>query len=352
MNQVGVLDRWLGKKRSRVSWASILNRFRVFAGCDSFEDLLGLEDPRGVVLDWFDCLDLAPGSVNSYVSRVKSFYLHFGVDLGDLPRVRGYVKFPHKVLTLDEIRLMVRYADVRGKALIWFLYSSGARIGSVLGLNCGRVDFRGSPPVKVHFYAHETKYNVAYDTFLCSEAFEVLKRYVRWRQRRGFSASPDSPLWITKYGTRIGYAGCLKNMKIIIEKAGIQIEENERLGHHSFRGAFHRNLQVAGVNQYIIEKLMGHSLEQTMTGRYSLGVTSNDVREAYLMANWSLEVDEARVRELEGKVEETQKVLGSQTVENQLLRETQGKRIEDLEEQLRKQSETLEKLLDKVLPRG
>jgi len=234
-------------------------------------------------------------------------------------------------LTVDEIGLMVKHGDIRDKALIWTLYSSGARIRSVLGLNYGRIPFRSEPPIRLHFYPQETKFNVDYDTFLCADAIEALKNYIRWRRRRGERVEPDSPLFISKYGGRLNYQASRWIIKEIIGKADIVLGPGERLAHHSFRAAFHRNLQVVGVNQYIIERLMGHSTELTTTGRYSIGLTPDDLREAYKKAQWSLEVDENRVRELENRLGETERQLGAERVSKSML----DKRMEVMEKQIK-----------------
>lgn len=66
--------------------------------------------------------------------------------MGRIKRYRKRVLNPHKILSKEDIRALIRYADVRDKALIWFLYSSGARINSVLGLNYGRINWKTTAP--------------------------------------------------------------------------------------------------------------------------------------------------------------------------------------------------------------
>ena len=334
MTQVSVLDRWLVDKQSDVTCRAVLDLFRCYVKVDSFEDLLVVEDPTGRMRAWRDYLlsserarsrfapgsgPLSPGSVTAYLSHVRSFYRHFGVEIGYVPRIRKRVVLPHKILTKEEIRSMVEFGDVRDKAEVWVLYSSGARIRSVLGLNVGRIDLRAEPPVSLRFAESETKFNIPYTSFLCAEAVDAIRNYLRWRKRQGEKVSASSPLFINKYRKRLRYMSSKRALQRVQVRAGIEVGENERFAHHSFRAAFHRQLQVAGVNQYIIEKLMGHSTETTTTGRYSIGLTEEDLREAYSEAVWGLEVDEAKVLELEGKVNETQRTLGATLVENRQL---------------------------------
>ena len=347
---VGVLERWLKGKGNRQHFRSVLDIFREFAGCSSFEELLGLEDARGVLLRWRDSFDVgsggySPGTVNAYVSRVKSFYSHFDVELGRFPRHRTRVLNPHKVLTVDEIKSMIRHSDIREKALIWLLYCTGARINSILCLTVGRIAFRSDPPVCLHFHPHETKFNVSYDTFICGPAMKALDNYINWRKRRGKNVKVDSPLFLDKYNQALTYRGSLFMVKQVAEKAGIVIGDNERLAHHSFRAAFHRNLQVAGVNQFIIEKLMGHSMENTTTGRYSIGLSLDDLKEAYSRADWNLDIDEIKVRELEEKMTDTQRILGVERIENRRLIESYENRISELEESQREMEDFQREIL-------
>lgn len=51
-----------------------LDAFRQFAGCDTFEELLGILNPRDQILKWRESMEISPSSQNAYVSRVKSFY--------------------------------------------------------------------------------------------------------------------------------------------------------------------------------------------------------------------------------------------------------------------------------------
>ena len=53
-------------------------------------------------------------------------------------------------------------------------------------------------------------------------------------------------------------------------------------------------------------------------------------REAYMKANWSLEVEESKVQELENKVEETQKVFGNEAMIRQHIEERYGGLFKEL----------------------
>jgi len=248
---------------------------------------------------------------------VRSFYTRHHVPIEKLQGGRrAYVERPHKALTEDEIRELLKVAAPREKALIWFLYTSGARIDSVLKLNYGRIDWSAKPPLRVHFYPAETKNNVEYDTFIASEAVDAMKQYFNWRRRQGKKIDKDSALFIGKYDKPLKYHGAYKAIKKTILMSKVTFDKKrERLAHHSFRAAFQRRLQISGVNQVIIEKMRGHS-QNTTTARYSRGLTVEDLRREYLKADWSLgESIKDEVEELRSQLKAIQSILPERLIQ-------------------------------------
>jgi len=95
------------------------------------------------------------------------------------------------------------------------------------------------------------------------------------------------------------------------------------------------------VNQYIIEKIIGHYMETKTVGRYSRGLTLEDLREAYKMANWSLEIDEAKVQELEGRLKDTERTLGTEVV-------SRTQELEELRQTVERQGEWILELMKRL----
>jgi hypothetical protein len=235
-------------------------------------------------------------------------------------RVRGYVLKDYKAFTQQEIRQLVKYADIRTKAIILCCYSSGARISSLLSLTVGRIDLSQDPPIPIHFSSSETKYNVRYTTFISSEAAEALSLYLDHRRRKGEQLTSDSLIFTNKYGRPLTANAAGQMLHLILERAGVSYDKGrERVGNHCFRGAFQRQLQVAQVNQAQIEKMMGHS-QNTLTGRYSMGITEEDLRTSHQQADWSL--GESIVEEVEDLKEQLEQL-------RTLLPNTAAKAIEE-----------------------
>jgi integrase len=312
---------WLAGYEAEKGPLNRLDQFRRFVGAESFEELLRLPEPHRWIEDWRDGLKIS--SSGFYANTVRMFYVRHHIPVEELQggRRKYYVARPHKSLTKEEIKRMIEVSGMRSKALI----------DSTLGLAVDRIDIHAEPPVRLHFYAAETKYNVEYDTFISAEAVEALREYVRIRARHGEKVEPGSPLFVSKYRRRLGYLGEYYEMKKIVDKAGVQFDpEKERLANHSFRGAFQHQLQVAGVNQFLIEKMMGHAVQKTMTGTYSRGVSVEELRTAHSQAEWSLDISEARVRELEVQVDETKMALGDEALSRSRLEKSYGEELAKL----------------------
>jgi len=86
-------------------------------------------------------------------------------------------------------------------------------------------------------------------------------------------------------------------------------------------------------------------MENTTTGRYSIGLSLDDLREAYSRADWNLDIDEIKVRELEEKMTDTQRILGVERIENRRLIESYENRISELEESQREMEDFQREIL-------
>lgn len=306
---------WLATKKNKWSYWRPFKRFMEFSGVSTPVELLNVteDEARGRLADFRDLNAgrYATKTTNLYSTAVTSFYERHGKDV-KVKRVRQYVAKSYKAFTQSEIRQLVKYADIRTKAIIHCAYSSGARISSILALNVGRIDISAEPPVELKFYPSETKYNVAYITFLSKEAIKAIDLYLKDRSRKGETITPDSMLFLTKYGDNLTANAAGQQLHIIMDRADVNYDkEHERVGNHCFRNAFQRNLQRAGVNQAVIELLMGHSQNSTPQ-RYTIGHTPEELRAVHMKADWSLGetlVDD--VEKLQKRVEFLQSLVES-----------------------------------------
>jgi integrase len=97
-----------------------------------------------------DDLKLAPLTTIGYLSGVKRILRFSDVETNNdklrlklvLPKTRAITN--DRITTVEELRLMLSLTNLRGKTILTMLASSGMRIGELLQLKVGDVDF-GKP---------------------------------------------------------------------------------------------------------------------------------------------------------------------------------------------------------------
>ena len=304
---------------TRESYAKKLRLFLEWASLGS-DALLGLMrgDPRRfeqTLLDYGDYLrekGLSGSSIRQVLQAVKHFAIMNDVEEGSIhwmkiskmvPKVRkiGLDRAPSK----EEIRKLLEHADIRMKALILLLSSSGIRIGSVEHLrwrHLQEIVRDGKRFAKL--IVSEAKGGASYVTFISPEAYEVLLEYRKLREAEGEDISPDSPLirvakWsradLDEKGAALpATSKTLRNeIHALWKRAGLRpagARRHEVQAVHGFRKFFATRMENAGVGRLVIETLMGHRV----------GVASNyykpsekELVEAYVRAIPELTISEA-----------------------------------------------------------
>ena len=112
-----------------------------------------------------------------------------------LPRGKKYAD--DRIPTLDEIKKLVEYPDRRIKAIVYTMASSGIRIGSwdyLQWCHIRPVEKNGEIiAAKMIVYAGEDE---EYFTFISSEAWQELKKWMDYRQGSGEIISDSS--WVMR----------------------------------------------------------------------------------------------------------------------------------------------------------
>lgn len=153
----------------------------------------------------------------------------------------------------------------RDRAILLCLYDSGCRAQEFVDLSCGDVNLltgeclvrrgKGAKPRSV---------------FLGTVAREALCTYLTLREDKESLA----PLWATRSGTRLTYAGLREILRRLARRAGVP-----QPSIHSFRRGFALTCLRNGIDVYTLQRLMGHS-GLTVLQRY-LAQTTEDLRRAH-----------------------------------------------------------------------
>jgi len=261
------------------------------------------------------------------------------------------------LITKEEIIRILNFADLRERAIITLLASSGLRVSAAASLKLR--NFRDNiwdeslPCYAIEIQEEISKEGEPYVTFCSWECAEYIRELLRKREDEGEKLTPDSPLFITRYHKQISASRIQNIFRRLCEEAGIDTRPVTTPGRHpipakgnkivyrrgvihnirvhSLRKFFRTTLQVSGVDRLVAESLMGHSLSQFgVESIYNYAVSNLDyLRSEYMKALNNLLF--------------LKKPRGLEIINGQA-----RKRIEELEAELKRRDELIEKLSKRI----
>jgi len=261
------------------------------------------------------------------------------------------------LITKEEIIRILHFADLREKAIITLLASSGLRVSAAASLRLrnlrDNIWDESLPCYAIEIQEEISKEGEPYITFMSWECAEYIRELLRKREDEGETLTPDSPLFITRYHKQISASRIENIFRSLCEEAGIDTRPITTPGRHpvpgkgnkviyrqgvihnirvhSLRKFFRTTLQISGVDRMVAEALMGHSLSQFgVESIYNYAVSNLDyLRSEYLKAVNNLLF--------------LKKPRGLEIINGQA-----RKKIEELETELKKRDEEIESLLRSV----
>jgi integrase/recombinase XerC len=201
---------------------------------------------------------LAPRSVQRRLSAVRSFF-RFLMREGEVAnntaveiRAPKAAKRLPKTLDVDQVvRLLeIPLADplaTRDKALMELLYSSGLRLGELVGLDYGDVDLRDRT---VRVLGKGAKTRVVPVGRVAIEALRA------WLRERGALAAPDeTAMFVARNGRRIGARAVQQRVYYWARRQGLP----QRVHPHLFRHSFATHLLESSGDLRGVQELLGHA---------------------------------------------------------------------------------------------
>jgi integrase len=231
--------------------------------------------------------------VNSLIKRFRTFF-HAN---DKTPKLHAYSippryrKRPEYIPTISEVRAMATAAEsLRNRALILVAWSSGVRVSTLCALNYGDIadDLNaGFASVQIPVYPDmkrrlpdACKGNIPYYTFICREAVEALRTYLRDRSEKYGPQSSESPLFHAEWtlwkrkersDKRLGRRTVAKVIRRVAKLASIT--QWTCITPHTLRKAFEsvlRNPTIDGgrMDKGTQEFLFGHILPGSQDAYY------------------------------------------------------------------------------------
>jgi len=219
----------------------------------------------------------SPGRIHGYAKHVRTFYHANEIEIPrpDLPRPMIVRK--DRAPKPEELERLLDVADLREKVIVSMMALGGFREGTLIRLQYRHVKEdleKGIAPIHVHVESEITKGKYHdYDTFLGSEAVELLRLYLDSR-RQGSPNGKLPPETISDDAALIrdsqsqlvkpiGERQLYQLVHALYFKAGL-LKQGQNGGYdlrvHSLRKYFKTQLMALGVQGDYVDYMMGHTV--------------------------------------------------------------------------------------------
>lgn len=238
-------------------------------------------------------INLSVSTINRIDSTLRSFFKHLQQEYGiadptlEIPASKTARRLP-KALTYDQIMSMINAAlkesepiTLRDQAMLELLYSSGARVSELIGINLNDLSTVTSADGEITTLKLRGKGSKERIVPLGSYAAKAIDNYCV-RVRPGLLAKnpKNNPaLFLNSRGSRISRQSAWQMVLDAAAAAGI----TEHVSPHVFRHSYATHLLDGGADIRVVQELLGHA-SVTTTQIYTL-ITIDKVRESYSMAH-------------------------------------------------------------------
>lgn len=281
-------------------------------------------------------------SRNTVSNRVSS--IHYFLDNNDIElnkrKIRRYFPSDESVkddrpYSIQEIQRVLTVCDLRGRAMILLMMSSGVRVGALYQIQIGdltEVNFQGTNLYRLQVYARTRD---RYFTFCTPECYSAIKEYLGYRKRCGEEINRDkSPLFRKHFNKDVSFTinvpyflseyAIMKILDEVLKKSGVKTSDAMRS--HAFRKGFKSICEQSGMKSINVEMLMGHNI----------GVSSHYYRpqESDILEDYMTHAADALTIDPNQRLEQ----------ENHNLKVVQAEKIEELQQEIDRNRKATEHL--------
>jgi len=238
-------------------------------------------------------MKLSTASINRIQSTLRSLFKHLQQEYGladptlEIAPSKSARRLP-KALTIDQILSMIdaayRESDpitLRDQAMMELLYSSGARVSELIGINLNDLSIVQSEDGEITTLKLRGKGSKERIVPLGSFASKAIDDYCVRIRPALVSKNPkgNTALFLNARGGRISRQSAWQMVLKAANEAGIK----EHVSPHIFRHSYATHLLDGGADIRVVQELLGHA-SVTTTQIYTL-ITIDKVRESYSLAH-------------------------------------------------------------------
>ena len=234
---------------------------------------------------------LAPSSLERNFSAVRSFHNYLSREFkiadptDDLPETGKRQRLP-KALTVEEVTKLVEAAKdpsasitLRDYLLLELLYSTGARVSEVVGINLNDISESVIGGESIWVLKLRGKGGKERIVPLGSYAKAAIDDYLVRCRPSLLKKLNEGALFLNARGTRLSRVSAWEIVKKAASKSGL----TARVTPHIFRHSYATHLLDGGADIRVVQELLGHA-SVTTTQIYTL-ITIDKVRESYRLAH-------------------------------------------------------------------
>jgi integrase/recombinase XerD len=281
-------------KNSLSAYTRDLGRFNAFLQREDISVLDFDEAHAENFISYLTAEKLALSTSNRILSTLRSFYSYLERDHGAYNPMKDVLsrKIPlrlPKALTISQVTQLIEatvvsddIVSLRNKAILELLYSSGARVSEVVGLNLGDVLDMKTDDSQIRIVKLRGKGGKERVVPMGSYSVKALDDYlvrVRPSLVAKNSKGKNEALFLNQRGSRISRQSAWQLVVDAAQRVGLA----DGISPHVFRHSFATHLLDGGADIRVVQELLGHA-SVTTTQIYTL-ITIDKIRESYAMAH-------------------------------------------------------------------
>jgi integrase len=239
-------------------------------------------DHKKDILNWKKNSKNSPGSMRVYLGVVKEFFEENGITFtkkeNDVikAKFKGGQEAPDDAPDHGTIRSLLEHSDVRMKAVVLLLSSTGMRIGELLSIREDQIDYSRR---MITLKAEDTKTKTGRNVFFTREAELALNEFLKIRSK--YIEDNNNHVAKMKHGIVTVDDGRIfphdpnsinKTWNRALKRAGMYQKTGrgqQKFHPHSLRQFFSTQLRKDGAPDSVVEVLLGHKLYLGTYTRYT-----------------------------------------------------------------------------------